>query len=176
MTTNTHVDSDSQDPTSGQGTDLITSSTGGTMSLMMGTTFSAPPPYRSQDRLLKFNILLSNSLDVFTAEDGTNRPTLSSAIRPASLNSRSAQPSAGGAQWSAAKDAWKTQIQTLVWDDEVQNDISVVDSAIRVWTQAVGWSTTGSSQLKSTLGDGDDTYLWKQFDQLYMAAPMVAVA
>ncbi|KAF7192539.1 hypothetical protein HII31_06130 [Pseudocercospora fuligena] len=165
------------DPTTGN-TDtskLVSNTPGdGTMDLMMGATFSAPLPFRSQDKVVKFNVLLSSSLDVFTEDDRKNGaiPTLPRTHKTASANTRSQQPASGAKQWDAVKSTWMKASQQTQKDDDSGETVRSVDLAIDVWSQALGWSSDNA--MKNDLGAEKDTFIWQQFDQLYMAAPMLS--
>ncbi|KAI5358084.1 putative ribonuclease Z/Hydroxyacylglutathione hydrolase [Septoria linicola] len=152
--------------------------TSGTLPLLMGATFSAPLPFRSYDKILKYNVLRSSSMDVFTLADVDAsgkllHPTLPSTATICSGAWQAAEPVAGAMQWTFVKSKWQQAVQTKV-DDE--GGLGVVESAIDIMTRAMGWKVKEGSGLQNDLKTEKDTLLWQQFDHLYMAPPMIAVA
>ncbi|PPJ51887.1 hypothetical protein CBER1_09060 [Cercospora berteroae] len=176
----------STDPTSGQTkpSSLLSNSDQATMDLLMGATFCAPFPFRSYDKILKYNVLMSSSLDVFTLADVDSdgkplRPTLPSTNRFVSDQWQSAQPVEGVMQWTFVQSKWKQAVGQKVDLAEGERSVGVVESVISTWQDAMGWNNAENGLKNDLKGDGDadrdQVLLWKQFDHLYMAAPMIGV-
>lgn len=180
------ADKPSTDPTSGQTkpSSLLSNSDPATMDLLMGATFCAPFPFRSYDKILKYNVLMSSSLDVFTLADVDTdgkplRPTVPSTNRFVSDQWQSAQPVEGAMQWTFVQSKWKQAVGQKVDVAEGEKSVGVVDSVISTWQDAMGWNYAENGLKNDLKGDGDadrdQVLLWKQFDHLYMAAPMIGV-
>ncbi|GIZ45483.1 hypothetical protein CKM354_000864800 [Cercospora kikuchii] len=176
----------STDPTSGQikPSSLLSNSDSATMDLLMGATFCAPFPFRSYDKILKYNVLMSSSLDVFTladvdADGKPLRPTLPSTNRFVSEQWQSAQPVEGAMQWTFVQSKWKQAVGQKVDVAEGEKSVGVVESVISTWQDAMGWNNVENGLKNDLKGDGDadkdQVLLWKQFNHLYMAAPMIGV-
>lgn len=96
------------------------------------------------------------------------------------------QPAAGPAQWDNVAASWAhPDISVPIVEDEVSQ--SAVDVTAGVWSECFGWdmkldpvtsADVTVNQLRDHLkGTGDDEPLvWKHFDELYMAAPLIGVA
>ncbi|KAF2403814.1 hypothetical protein EJ06DRAFT_295181 [Trichodelitschia bisporula] len=182
-------------------TSLLTPDDKGTMTLMMGASFTAPPPSISPDLLQPFNALDMSALDVFA--DDEVEPSLPSKVTLASTSFAPAEPAAltltspANMHWTTALAAWKAP--TLTSGDrppkpppapgtgptlpvvEKQIEQQVVRDAIETWTWAFGWDNGGVDGTGNFLRNevtsegGAEPLVWGGFEKLYMAAPMVSV-
>jgi len=166
---------------------------GGAVDLMMGATFKGPPPDISDDKIVPFDVLQSQSLDVFTNHD-TGHPALPPTVSFQPDTWKSAPPPQGGgaaaawegvvAKW-AAPDLAVPPVPVVGGEDVAeQKPVDVVGLTMGLWSGALGWTYGAdvpdptSNQLNNDLrGKGSDQPLvWRDFEKLYMAAPLVGVS
>lgn len=185
---------DDQHPALGQGNNnvetLLDSSSAGTVELMMGASFHAPAPQISADILVPIQVLKSLALDVFTDKDrpntgiGDGHPKIPADVTIQSAEWDSAQPVAGEPQWANVATSWKTPdiLIPAAADGTAQ---SPVDVTMALWNEAFDWSSNPAddpdvsvSQLRHQLkGTGDqEPRVWKDFEKLYMSAPLIGGA
>lgn len=165
---------------------------------MMGASFAAPPPEIAPDILQPVPVLQAAAEDVFTEADippggkeGDEHPKLPADAVFQGTQWRSAQPTAGAAQWSAVVNAWEAP--EIVLPDSATPQATpgnVVDLAIGLWGAALGWTTVDAADATPATGsvpyfnaltnelkvlDGVSPTVWTDFGDLYMAAPVIGV-
>jgi hypothetical protein len=175
---------------------LMDSSTSGTKSLMMGASFTSPPPYYSQDKILPYDALAAHSIDVFTdadeAADPGLPPHLPSTVtydRPDWASSQPLVPTKTdlAAQWEAVMNIWNPpppppsptpKTKTFSLAPAKPTNMPVVENVIANWSKVLGWAYltdaeqgTATTQLKSDRPE----MLWSQFQSLYLASPLIGV-
>jgi hypothetical protein len=161
----------------------------GTTELVMGASFHCPPPVISADKLVPFDVLQSNSVDVFTNADadvpgGDEHPKLNGDVvvqsgawdstRPVTEVGNKAKP------WEAVKEVWMAPdiLFSGVKSDDVVQD--VLDATAALWSEAFGWGDFGGggeNQLKSQVNVREKIMpiVWDEFEGVYMAPPLIGV-
>lgn len=155
---------------------------------MMGASFTAPPPRHSFDKLVTFNAVAAASQDVFS--DG-GHPVLSPAVMYSDAEWTAEDPvdssKQADAQWANVLKKWQnpeiimTTPATTAADGTPKPPASiipnqdVVQAAIDVWSAAFGWSSNNALKNDVTYAGGVQPIVWDQFDNLYMASPVICV-
>jgi hypothetical protein len=128
---------------------------------------------------LTIDVVAASSLDIFTAQDTHGKtdehPELPPDVQFQSTARRASQPAADGQQWDNVGTAWQTPGITFTATDGSPPE-DAVGVTMDLWTSVFGWGT-GDIQLKNelTTQNGDTVLVLKDFDTLYMAAPMIGV-
>ena len=161
----------------------------GTTELVMGASFHCPPPVISPDKLVPFDVLQSNSVDVFTNADadvpgGDEHPKLNGNVVVQSSAWNSAQPITEvgnkAKPWETVKEVWMAPdivLSGIKSDDIVQD---VLDATAALWSEAFGWGAFGAggeNQLKSQVNAREKItpIVWDEFEGVYMAPPLIGV-
>ncbi len=157
---------------------------------MMGASFHCPPPLISKDKLVPFDVLEANSLDVFTNADakvpgGDEHPQLNGDVVMQGRTWNSASPTQDitdkSKQWKIVRSVWKQPEIAIVPsapDDAVQD---ALDATAALWSDAFGWDLgNGENRLANELHqssrEGVEPIVWRELEELYMAPPFVGVA
>jgi hypothetical protein len=166
---------------------LLDSSAAGTVELMMGASFQAPPPQISADILVAIQVLKSLALDVFTDKDrpgdgsSDGHPKLPADVMFQSAKWDSTQPVSEEAQWTNVVTSWTTP-DISVPATAAGEAQTAADVTMTLWNDCFGWASVVASeqdvsvnQLRHQLkGSGDQQPLaWRDFEQLYMSAPLI---
>ena len=154
------------------------------MELMMGASFHCPRPDISNDKLVPVDVLSSNSSDVFTERDekyngaDDEHPELNRDIVVQDGAWKSEQPLVN--TWNVAKLAWKGEITATKIGTADKNAAKGVQDAMDVatlWSDAFGWDLMSENCLKNQVSPQEKIMplVWDQFEELYMACPLVGV-
>ncbi|KAI1129986.1 hypothetical protein F5Y10DRAFT_290235 [Nemania abortiva] len=159
----------------------------GTIELMTGASFQCPLPEIAEDHLVPFNALESASQDVFTDADpqqpgGDEHPQLRGDVVFQDGTWRPAQPVVDeedkAKQWEVVKAAWEAP-EIVANEDPSGLPVDILGVAAALWSDAFGWGfgdneTNGLKNEVSLMADGNPI-VWKSFEEIYMAAPLVGV-
>lgn len=153
----------------------------------MGASFVAPPPFHSFDKVQKFNALDASAEDVFDEREAA--PQISGTVIPTSADWNPDQPVTSGTDgaatpWVQSLKHWMNpdispsslpaQDTSTDADQTTDTPQEVVDRVIEQWTEAFGWDS-GVIVNNLKVQNGEEPIVWRDFQKLYMAAPMVGV-
>lgn len=154
----------------------------------MGASFTAPPARQSYDKLVPFNAIAAASLDVFS--DG-GHPVLSPTVAYSETEWTSKDPvdsrKQADAQWANVLNKWQNPEIIMVTPatttsggfpippTTIAPDQDVVQAAIGVWSAAFGWGSSNALKNDVTFAGGEKPIVWDQFENLYMASPVICL-
>jgi hypothetical protein len=155
---------------------------------MVGVTLAAPLSHIAPDLIKPFNALLYSAQGVFTAQD-PEPPTLPDHVDPCPGTWDAAQPApppasptdpGADAQWVAVRAAWKAP--AVVVDDgsgggKVVSQQAVVQDVVDVMMWSMGWGSENALDNQVVMADkpSDEPLVWRNFEDMYLAAPMLSV-
>ena len=149
---------------------LVDGTTDLTIDLVMGITFSAPPPVLSHDLILPFNAKDAMAQDVFTEEDhakGLNPSLLPEPVYTSAAWNPAPHPPVPDTDeklWADARTAWENP-EFLV--EGRGGKVWGLKDVVGMWGNAMHWKDLPDAEMPSVLVDGLEGY--------YMSAPFVGV-